>query len=52
MKHGKRPTVAQKKTMQAWHLNPADWMVCKDTTEEMHLVHKYVTSTTKIIPKE
>ena len=30
MKHGVKPTVAQRKLMQKWKLNPADWLVVKD----------------------
>jgi len=52
MKHGKKPSVRQKKLMQAWSLNPADWLVVKDTQEEMLLKHRYSDKTTKVIPKE
>lgn len=51
MKNGRRPTVAQKKLMQEWHLNPADWLVVKDTSEEMVVVNRYSDKTTKTIPK-
>jgi len=52
VKNGKRPTVKQMKLMQERHLNPADWLVTKDTSEEMHLVHRYSDSTKRIIQKE
>ena len=52
MKHGRKPTVKQCKLMQSWRLNPADWLVVKDTPEEMWLVHRYSPSTTRIIHKE
>lgn len=52
MKHGKRPTVAQKKLMQQWGLNAADWLVVKDTPGEMVVVHRHSDKTTKTIPKE
>lgn len=52
MKNGKCPTVAQKKFMTSWNLNPADWLVVKDTPEEMHLVHRHSGSTTRVLPKE
>lgn len=52
MKHGRKPTVKQCKLMQSWRLNPADWLVTKDTPEEMWLVHRYCPSTTRIIHKE
>lgn len=52
MKNGKKPTVKQCKLMQSWRLNPADWLVVKDTPDEMWLVHRYCPSTTRVIHKE
>lgn len=52
MKNGKKPTVRQCKLMQRWKLNPADWLVVKDTPEQMALVHRYSDKTRKIIPKD
>ena len=52
MKHGKKPTREQRKLLDKYHLNAADWFVTKDTPEAMHLIHRYCDSTTKIIPKE
>ena len=40
MKHGKNPTVRQKKLMTAWHLNYENWLVVKDTSTEMVIVHR------------
>lgn len=51
MKHGKNPTVKQGKLMQKWGLDFRDWLVVKDTPEEMHLVHRYSDKTTKVIMK-
>lgn len=51
VKSGKKPTRNQKKLMQEWNLNPADWLVERDTPEEMHLIHRFSDSTRKIIPK-
>ena len=51
MKHGKNPTVRQKKLMTAWHLNYENWLVVKDTSTEMVIVHRY-TNRTITIPKE
>lgn len=51
MKHGKKPTLAQRKLMQKWKLDPANWLVVKDTPNEMVLVHRHSDSTTKVIPK-
>lgn len=50
MKNGKRPTKRQKMLIAASGKNPADWLVCKDTPTEMHLVHRHA-GTRKIIPK-
>ena len=51
MKNGKKPTVAQRKMMVKWKLDPTMWLVSKDTTTEMVLVHRHFDNQTKIIPK-
>ena len=51
MKNGKNPTVAQRKLMWKCKLDPAMWMVVKDTPTEMHLVHRHFERTKKIIHK-
>lgn len=51
MKHGKKPTVAQRKLMTKWKLDWRDWLVVKDTPERMELVHRQFDRTRKIIPK-
>ena len=51
MKHGVKPTVAQRKLMQKWKLNSGDWLVVKDEPTRMTLVHRHFDSKTKIIPK-
>ena len=51
MKHGKNPTREQKKLLVKWKLDPAMWLVVKDTSREMVLVHRHADKTTKIIPK-
>lgn len=52
MKHGCKPTVRQCKMIQKSGLDSAEWLVVKDTTEEMVLVHRYSGKTTKTIHKE
>lgn len=52
MKHGKKPTRQQKKLLQQMNLDPAFWLVVKDTPEQMELVHRYSDRTTKTIHKE
>lgn len=51
MKHGKKPTVQQRKLIQKLNLDPAVWLVVKDTPEKMELVHRYSDKTKRIIPK-
>ena len=51
MKHGKKPTVEQRKLMQKWKLDSTMWLVVKDTPTEMVLVHRHFNRTTKVIPK-
>ena len=51
MKNPKKPTMSQKKLMVKWKLDPTMWLVSKDTTTEMLLVHRYSDKTKKIIPK-
>ena len=51
MKHPKKPTREQKKAIQNMGLNPADWLVERDTPEKMVLVHRYSDRTTKTIHK-
>jgi hypothetical protein len=51
MKQLKKPTREQKKLMQKWKLNPADWFVERDTPEQMKLVHRLSDRTTRTIPK-
>ena len=51
MKKLKNPTREQKKLMQSLKLNPADWMVERDTPTEMVLVHRYSDKTQRTIHK-
>lgn len=51
MKQLKKPTRAQKILIQKKRMNPSDWMVERDTPEEMVLVHKHFNGTRKIIHK-
>ncbi len=50
MKHGKKPTVKQKKLMTQWHLNHENWLVVKDTSVCMTIVHRN-TGNIREIPK-
>lgn len=40
MRHGKRPTLAQKKRIKALRLDPDNWLVVKDSQTEFVIVHK------------
>lgn len=51
MKHGKKPTVAQRKLMTKWKLDWRDWLVERETLTEMVLIHRHFDKTKKIIPK-
>lgn len=51
MKHGKKPTREQRKLITKWRMDPAMWLVVKDTPELMELVHRYSDHTRKRIPK-
>lgn len=51
MKHGKRPTVRQKKIIKAKNLNPENWLVVKDTAEGMMIIHR-ISEKTKVIARD
>ena len=51
MKHGKKPTAAQRKLIASKNLDPAMWLVVKDMPDKMVLVHRYSDRTTRIIHK-
>ncbi|WP_169810076.1 DUF6906 family protein [Paenibacillus antarcticus] len=48
MKNGKRPTRRQLSIISESVATPADWLVSKSTSNELHLVHRYAKQT-KII---
>lgn len=52
MKHGKKPTVAQRKFIQKTGLIAENWLVVKDTPDRMELVHRHSDRTKRIIHKE
>ena len=51
MKHGTKPTREQRKLMDKWKVNTYDWLVERETSTELVLVHKHFDDKTKIIPK-
>lgn len=52
MKNGKKPSREQRKFIERHKLNPADWLITKDTPEFMELVHRFSDKTTRTITKE
>ena len=52
MKNGKKPTREQRKLLSRWNLDPAVWLVTKDTPDRMELVHRFSDRTTRTIHKE
>lgn len=51
MKHGTKPTREQRKLMDKWKVNTYDWLVERETSTELVLVHRHFDNTKKIIPK-
>ena len=51
MKNGKKPNVRQMKLLAANRLDPKDWLVVKDTPEQMELVHRFSDKTRRVIQK-
>lgn len=51
MKHGKKPTVRQAKILQAHGLKPENWLIERESPEEITAVHRYAP-TTRVIPKD
>lgn len=51
MKHGKNPTVRQKKLISKTGLNVENWLVEREMVSEIIVVHRY-SKVTRIIKKE
>ena len=51
MKHGKKPTVSQRKFIKSRGLIPENWFVVKDEPHQMTLVHRHFDTKTRTIPK-
>ena len=52
MKHGKKPTVQQRRMMEKRGLDSRVWLVVKDTPQNMELVHRHRDRTRRVLPKE
>ncbi|WP_186380525.1 DUF6906 family protein [Brevibacillus brevis] len=48
MKQGKRPNRRQVKELEAYRLNPANWLVERDSTTEFVLIHRFSGKTRTI----
>lgn len=48
MRHGKRPTRAQKITIRRYGLNYENWLVMRASKEELILLHKHTNHVRKI----
>ena len=51
MRQGKKPTLKQKKLLQAWNKNPSDWLIIGETAAELKAVYRYGDKVISI-PKE
>ena len=51
MTHGTKPTREQRKLMYKWKVNTYDWLVERETSTQLVLVHRHFDNTKKIIPK-
>ncbi len=47
---GVKPTRRQKMLIKEWRLNPANWLVVRETAEELVIVHR-LSEQQKKIPK-
>ena len=50
IKHGTKPTRQQRKLMEKWKVNTQDWLVERETNNELVLRHRHFDKI-KIIPK-
>lgn len=48
MRHGKRPTLAQKKTIGRYGLSWENWLVIRASKAELILLHKHTNRVRKI----
>ena len=51
MKHLTKPTREQRKLLQKWKLNTYDWLVERETSTELVLIHRHSDKTKRIVPK-
>ena len=51
MKNAKKPTRAQRKLIEYYKLDAHDWLVIKDTSTELVIVHRHSDRTMRTIKK-
>ena len=52
MKHGRNPTVAQRKYINSFRLNPENWLVVRDNQEEFIIRHRLSDKEKKLPRRE
>ena len=52
MKHGRKPTVAQRKYIQSFRLNPENWLVVRDNNDEFVIRHRLSDKEKKLPSRE
>jgi hypothetical protein len=52
LKKLRKPTREQRKLIEKYNLNSSDWLIERDTPEEIVLIHRYSDTTRKTIYKE
>ena len=50
MKHGKNPTVWQKKLLKSYGLNYENWLVVNEDNEKIKIIHRH-TDAVRVIRK-
>ena len=45
MKHGKKPTLAQKQLLRCLGLNPDNWLVLKNFPDKLEIIHRHSNKT-------
>lgn len=48
MKHGKRPTVRQKKLLKSLRCNPDNWLVVTENNEQITIIHRHTDRVTTL----
>jgi membrane-bound lytic murein transglycosylase MltF len=49
MKHGRKPTLNQKKIIKSAGLNPDNWLIVKNLSNELHIAHRN-TKSKRVVP--